>query len=90
MQVIPLRDRILAVRREATHSTESGLFIPEVARERPQEAEVVAVGPGRPIPELAEHDEGDIIIPTVPPAVAVGDIILREEEILAVLKEDPQ
>lgn len=47
--IAPLYDRILAQRvAAATHTTGAGLLIPEVARERPQEAIVIAVGCGKP------------------------------------------
>ncbi|QNN23658.1 co-chaperone GroES [Planctomycetales bacterium ZRK34] len=46
MKVKPLGDRILVKRHEAETKTESGIFLPESAAEKPQQAEVVAVGEG--------------------------------------------
>lgn len=43
----PLSDRILIRPTEQEEMTQSGIFLPDTARERPQEGEVVAVGPGR-------------------------------------------
>ena len=43
----PLEDRILVKTREAEQTTASGLVIPDTAPEKPQEGEVLAVGPGR-------------------------------------------
>ena len=43
----PMSDRILIRPSEQDETTKSGIFIPDTARERPQEGEVVAVGPGR-------------------------------------------
>ena len=43
----PMSDRILIRPSEQEETTQSGIFIPDTARERPQEGEVVAVGPGR-------------------------------------------
>ena len=43
----PMSDRILIRPTEQEETTQSGIFIPDTARERPQEGEVVAVGPGR-------------------------------------------
>ena len=45
----PLYDRVLAKRVDASDRSAGGLFIPEAAKEKPQEAEVIAVGPGRPL-----------------------------------------
>ena len=43
----PMSDRILIRPTEQEETTQSGIYIPDTARERPQEGEVVAVGPGR-------------------------------------------
>ncbi len=43
----PLQDRVLVKRLEAEEKTASGLYIPDSAKEKPQEGEVVAVGPGK-------------------------------------------
>ncbi len=43
----PLEDRILVKTLEAEQTTASGLVIPDTAKEKPQEGEVLAVGPGR-------------------------------------------
>lgn len=76
--VEPLGDRVIAKRVEAESVTKSGLILPEVARERPQEAIVVAVGPGKPILTLAAQDErtGNYYWPSTGSAVVVGDRIL--------------
>ena len=77
--VEPLGDRVLAKRVEAESVTKSGLILPEVARERPQEAIVVAVGRGKILDHYLTPEHNDR--PTVnmlytPSAVAVGDRIL--------------
>ena len=43
----PLQDRVLVKRVEAEEKTASGIIIPDTAKEKPQEGEVVAVGPGK-------------------------------------------
>jgi len=43
----PLQDRLLVKRYEAEEKTASGIIIPDSAKEKPQEGEVVAVGPGK-------------------------------------------
>ena len=62
----PLEDRIVVKALEAETTTASGLVIPDTAKEKPQEGEVVAVGPGR------IDDNGN----RVPLDVAVGDKVI--------------
>jgi chaperonin GroES len=90
----PLYDRVLVRRLESEQKTSGGLFIPETAKEKPQQAEVVAVGTGRIV------EKSDIVPLVVKPGDRVlfgkyaGDevkldgvdhIILRESDILAIL-----
>ena len=62
----PLEDRVLVQSVEAETTTASGLVIPDSAKEKPQEATVVAVGPGR------TNDKGEV----VPVAVSEGDTVV--------------
>ena len=62
----PLGDRVLVRRVEEEQKTKGGIIIPDTAKEKPQEGEVIAVGPG------ARDDSGKI----QPLDVAVGDRIL--------------
>ncbi|MFT4299414.1 MAG: co-chaperone GroES [Aeromicrobium sp.] len=62
----PLEDRLIIKTSEAEQTTASGLVIPDTAKEKPQEGEVVAVGPGR------IDDNGN----RVPLDVAVGDKVI--------------
>ena len=62
----PLHDRILVRRIEAEEKTAGGIIIPDTAKEKPQEGEIVAVGPG------ARDESGKL----VPLDVKVGDRIL--------------
>jgi chaperonin GroES len=66
VSIKPLEDRIVVRQLEAEQTTASGLVIPDTAKEKPQEGEVVAVGPGR------VDDNGN----RVPVDVAVGDVVL--------------
>ena len=94
MKVIPLHDRVLLKRIEQAEVKVGGIIIPDTAKEKPQEAEVIEVGKGR------ISDDGKLI----PMEVKKGDkvligkysgsevtidniehIIVREEEILAKL-----
>ena len=62
----PLDDRIVVTRTEAQEKSSGGIFLPEAAKEKPQEGKVLAVGPGRLL------DDGS----RSKPDVAVGDLIL--------------
>jgi chaperonin GroES len=62
----PLEDRVLVAPLEAEQTTKSGLVIPDTAKEKPQEGEILAVGPGR------IDDNGN----RVPLDVAVGDKVI--------------
>jgi chaperonin GroES len=66
MEVRPLRDRVLVKRVEEQEQRIGGIIIPDSAKEKPQQAKVVAVGSGR------VNDEGRVI----PPDVKVGDYVL--------------
>ncbi len=63
----PLEDRIVVKTLEAEQTTASGLVIPDTAKEKPQEGEVVSVGPGR------FNEAGSERIPL---DVSVGDIVV--------------
>ncbi|HEX5075891.1 MAG TPA: co-chaperone GroES [Gemmatimonadaceae bacterium] len=92
-KVSPLADRVVVKALEETEQMRGGLYIPDTAKEKPQQGEIVAVGPGR-------FDEGK----RVPMDVKVGDkvlygkysgtevtidgeqlLILRESDVLAVI-----
>ena len=66
MHFRPLHDRVLVRRIEADEKTAGGIIIPDTAKEKPQEGEVVAAGPG------SRSDKGDLIALAVQP----GDRIL--------------
>lgn len=96
MQITPLYDRVLLKRVDAAEEMRGGIIIPDTAKEKPQEAEIVAVGEGK-------FDEDG---KRMPMTVKVGDIVLigkysgteiklddiehtivREDEILAIVKK---
>ena len=95
MNVRPLHDRVLVQRIETEEQVSGGIIIPDSAKEKPQEADVAAVGPGK------VNDDGS----RSPMDVEVGDrvligkysgseikiddqdfLILREDEIFAVVE----
>ena len=95
MKVRPLADRILVVREEATETVRGGIIIPDSAKEKPQEAKVVAVGPGKVEDSgkrvALELKVGDIILMGKYSGTEVkidGEehIIMREDDVLAVIE----
>ncbi len=94
MNLKPLGDRIVVQPSEGQEQTSSGIFLPETAKEKPQEGTVVAIGPG------ARDDDGN----RIPMDVAIDDkvlyakysgttikvegeeiLILKESDVLAIL-----
>ena len=95
MKVAPLADRVVVKPLEEGETMRGGLYIPDTAKEKPQQGEIVAVGPGR-----VDEKSGN----RVPMEVKVGDkvlyakyagsevtldgetrLILRESDVLAVI-----
>ncbi|HEY5218867.1 MAG TPA: co-chaperone GroES [Gemmatimonadaceae bacterium] len=93
VKVSPLADRVVIKPMEEAEQMRGGLYIPDTAKEKPQQGEIVAVGPGR-------HEDGK----RIPMEVKVGDkvlygkysgtevtvdgqqvLILRESDVLAVV-----
>ena len=94
-KLTPLHDRIVVSRIEEAETTRGGIIIPDSAKDKPQEGEVIAVGNGK------SNDEGKVF----PLAVKAGDrilfgkysgteikidgeefLIMREEEVLGILE----
>jgi chaperonin GroES len=95
MKFRPLHDRVVVRRLEGEEKTKGGIIIPDTAKEKPQEGEVIAVGPGK------VTDDGKL----QPMGVKVGDkilfgkysgsevklvdeeyLIMREEDVLGILQ----
>ena len=97
MNVRPLYDRILVERIEEKETkTDSGLIIPDTAKEKPQQGKVTAVGNGKVMDDGTRQDlevkKGDKILfgKYAGTEVKIGDkecLILREDDILAVLSK---
>ena len=98
MKFRPLHDRVAVKRIEEETKTKGGLIIPDTAKEKPMQGEVLAVGPG------ARDEDGDL----VPMSVQVGDrvlfgkwsgtevkiedeevLIMKESDIMGVLEGSP-
>jgi chaperonin GroES len=95
MKLRPLNDRVIVKRLEEEEKTVGGIIIPDTAKEKPQQAKVIAVGKGRTL------DNGQVIPLTVKEGDRVlfgkyagteikidGDehLIMREEDILAIVQ----
>ena len=94
MKIKPLADRVVVKAVDPIEKTKGGIYLPDTAKEKPQEGKVIAIGPGK------HSDSGELI----KPEVKVGDkvlyskyggtevtidgeeyLIIREGELLAVL-----
>ena len=96
VNVRPLADRILVRRIEEKESVRGGIIIPDTAKEKPQEGEVVAVGPGRLTEEgkriTMDVKKGDRVLIGKYSGTEVkldGNeyVILREDDVLGVVAE---
>jgi chaperonin GroES len=93
VKISPLADRVVVKSTEDTEQTRGGLYIPDTAKEKPQQGEIIAAGPGK-------YEDGKL----VPMSVKVGDkvlygkysgteitlegdlyLILRESDVLAIV-----
>ena len=90
----PLHDRVLVKRIETQEQVRGGIIIPDTAKEKPQEAEVIAVGPGKLLEDgkrsPMDVQTGDRVLmgKYSGSEIKLNDqdyVILREEEILAVV-----
>lgn len=96
MKFVPLQDRILVRRIDVDEKTAGGIIIPDTAKEKPMQGEVIAVGPG------ARTEKGEIL----PMEVKAGDrivfgkwsgtevkidgedlVIMKESDVLGILEE---
>ena len=87
LNITPLHDRVLVRRLEEKETVKGGIIIPDTAKEKPQEGEVIAVGSGR-------REKGELIPLDVKPGDRIlfgkysgNDIKIDDEEYL-ILKED--
>ena len=95
MKIRPLHDRVVAKRIEAEEEVRGGIIIPDTATEKPQEAEIIAVGPGK-LDDNGNRTQMDVkagdrvlIGKYSGSEIKIGDeemVILREDEILGVIE----
>ena len=96
MKFRPLHDRVLLRRVEEEQKTRGGIIIPDTAKEKPMQGEILAVGPG------ARDEKGELVAPDVKPGDRVlfgkwsgtevkidGDelLIMKESDIMGILEE---
>ena len=74
MKLVPLGDRVVLKQVEAEETTASGIVLPGQAQEKPQQAEVIAVGPGGVVNGKEVKMDG------------TDYIIVKQEDILAIIK----
>ena len=95
MNIRPLGDRVLIKRLEAEETTKSGILLSGTSKEKPQEAEVIAVGPGKVEDgkEIKmEVKVGDIVLFSKYAGSEIKYegteyIILKQEELLAIIEK---
>jgi chaperonin GroES len=96
MNVRPLNDRVLIRRLEQQETVRGGIIIPDTAKEKPQEAEVMAVGPGKlddsgkRVPTEVKKGDHVLIGKYSGTDIKIGDedlVIVREDEILGVIEK---
>lgn len=88
MPIRPLHDRLIVKRSEPELKTASGIVIPDSAGEKPEQGEVLAVGPGK------RNDKGDFIALAVKPGDKIlfgkyaGQTVKHEGQEVLVIRED--
>jgi len=96
MQVKPLYDRVLLKRIEPQEQIRGGIIIPDTAKEKPQEAEVVSVGEGKfddegkRVPMTVKAGDRILIGKYTGQDIKIDDVeytIVREDEILAIVQK---
>ena len=95
MKLVPLGDRVVLKQLEAEETTKSGIVLPGQTKEKPQQAEIIAVGPGgivdgKEIERNVEKGQKVIFSKYAGTEVEADDetyIIVRQSDILAIVEE---
>jgi len=94
MKIKPMNDRVLVLRVESEKKTAGGIFIPDTAKEKPQEGKVIAVGPGKAGEDgkrsVLDVKTGDRILFSkyAGTEIKIDDVehvFMREEDILGIM-----
>jgi chaperonin GroES len=95
MKVRPLNDRVLIKRLEAKEQVKGGIIIPDSAKEKPMEGEVIAVGPGKlddsgkRMPMSVKAGQKVLVGKYAGTDIKIDDvehIVVREDEVLGVIE----
>jgi chaperonin GroES len=98
MNLKPLGDRVVVKPLEEEERTKGGIVLPDVAKEKPQHGEVLAVGPGaltedgRRLPMDVQVGDRVLFAKYAGTEVKIGDeeyLILRQSDILAIVEREP-
>lgn len=95
MKLVPLGDRVILKQFEAEETTASGIVLPGQSKEKPQQATVIAVGPGKEVDGKLQPmavKEGDVVIYSKYSGseVKFGDeefIVIGQDNILAIVED---
>ena len=95
MKLVPLADRVVLKALEAEETTKSGIVLPGQAQEKPQQAEIIAVGPGgliegKEVKMFVDVGQKVIYGKYAGTEVKLGDdeyIIVRQSDIMAIVEE---
>ena len=96
MKLVPVCDRVVLKQLEAEETTASGIVLPGTAKEKPQQAEVIAVGPGgvvdgEKVEMFVKVGQKVIYTQYAGHEVKIGEdkfIVIRQNDILAIVEED--
>jgi chaperonin GroES len=96
MQIKPLNDRVLVKRLEAETKTKGGIVLPDTAKEKPKEGEIVEVGPGKLLEngkrQVLQLKKGDKVIfeSYAGTEIKIEDkeyLLMKEDDILGIIKK---
>jgi chaperonin GroES len=95
MKVKPLNDRVLVKRLEAKETVRGGIIVPDTAKEKPLEGEVIAVGPGKYddagklVPMSVKKGQRVLVGKYAGTEIKIDDVehvIVREDEVLGIIE----
>ena len=88
MKLVPLGDRVVLKQLVAEETTKSGIVLPGQSKEKPQQAEVIAVGPGGTVDDKEVKMEVKVVDQVIYSKYAGTEVKLDEEEYIVVKQND--
>lgn len=89
MKVVPLGDKLVVKRLEASEKTAGGILLPDAARDKPQQGRVLSVGDGKLLPDGAravhEVSEGDRVVFS---SYSGSEVVIDDQELLILSSDD--